>query len=50
MEIVIRVDAPDAFIPAIIEELLKKFPVTILEVKEEDAQYKKTPSTERVVI
>ena len=50
MVIVVRVNAPDAFLPAITEELLKKFPVTILEIKEEDAKYKSVPSTETKVV
>lgn len=50
MVIVVRVDASDAFIPVIIDELLKKFPVTVLEVKEEEVKYKPIPSTETRVI
>jgi len=50
MVIIARVDAPPEFLSIVIEELLKKFPLTILEVKEEDPKYRSVPSMERKVI
>lgn len=45
--IIVRVDAPPEFLSVLVEELIKKFPFTVLEIKEEDVKYHKIPSIGR---